>query len=227
MKSRRKFNVDESAMPRFKPLTFPGLAARAWVALSLSLLAACGSVLESGKPARQVYLLEAPEVSGSPKLAEPLTTLIVSVSAVPGLDSDNIQVLSSDAQMIPVGNAHWVDNMPEVFSSITRRFLSNSGDFKSVRKGTLARPGEWFLELELQAFYGTQNSSGATNSVELKMEGQLRCNGQQQVLHVADQSPANGESLSSLVAAHQNVLNGSMKTLLAAIVNACGQNESK
>ena len=203
------------------------LAAPALLMLCCLLVSACGSVLESGKPARQVYLLEAPDTAGSPAVSGPLSTLIVSVSAVPGLDTDDIQVLSSDAQMIPVGNAHWVDNMPEVFASVTRRFLSNSGDFSAVRQGSMARPGEWFLELELQAFYGTQNSAGVTNSVELKMEGQLRCNGHQQVLHVADQSPANGESLSSLVAGHQAVLNGGMKTLLAAIVNACSQSESK
>jgi len=199
----------------------PRRSVRMTALLAFSLLAACGSVLESGKPARQVYLLQAPAVSASKDSATPRATLVVSVNAVPGLDTDTIQVLSSNAQMIPVSNAHWVDNMPEVFSSITRRFLSNSGNFNSVRKGTMARPGQWLLELELQAFYGIQNSAGSTDAVELRMEGLLHCNKQQHVIHVTDRSSANGDSLSSLVAAHQDVLDDGMKILLSDIAKAC------
>lgn len=218
-------NLDESEMFLAKSVKIPGLATWILAAMACSVLAACGSVLSSGKPARQVYLLQTPKAASKPALPKPEATLIVSVKAAPGLDTDNIQVLSSDAQMIPVGNAHWVDNMPEVFASITRSFLSNSGDFKSVRNGSMAKKGEWLLELELQAFYGTQNSAGITDAVEVKMEGQLRCNDKRHVLHVADRASANGDSLSSLVAAHQDALDNSMKTLSSAIVNACDESQ--
>ena len=128
---------------------------------------------------------------------------MISVSAVPGLDTDHILVLSSDARLNPVSNAHWSDHIPEVFTSITRRYLSRSNQFGVVREGSIARTEEWLLELELQAFYGTLGYSGVTTAVVMEMEGILRCNGAQHVLRVAQEASANGES--SLLDHHPHV----------------------
>jgi uncharacterized lipoprotein YmbA len=185
------------------------------------VLAACGSVLESGKPARQVYLLHTPKAPSGSAQAETPASLILSVRAVPGLDTDLVQVLGNDARLVPVANAHWADNAPEVFTSITRRYLSDTRSFTSVHVGTLARPDEWLLELELQAFYGTQDAAGVTDSVVLKMEGTLRCNGGQHVLQVEKETGASGDSLASLVAAHQRVLDAALPELTALILQPC------
>ena len=189
------------------------------IALSLSLT--CCGLLESGKPARQVYLLDTPLAPASSGQTPAAPTLIISVSAVPGLDTDRILVLGEDARLNPVANAHWPDHMPEVFTSITRRYLSDSRQFLSVIQGSIARPGEWLLELELQAFYGTQSSADITSGVTLQMEGLLRCGGKHHVLRITQQSPVSGDNLSSLVAAHQRVLDAAMRELPSDIVNAC------
>lgn len=195
-----------------------------WLVMALAfyaLIAGCGSILESGKPARQVYLLHTPAASSPAAQAETPATLVISLRAVPGLDTDLILVLGADAQLKPVENAHWADNMPEVITSITRRYLSDSHDFRTVRTGTIARPDEWLLELELQAFYGTQDAAGNTSAVELKMEGILRCNDAQNVLRITEQTGASSDSLATLVAAHQRVLDMALQELPARILQTC------
>ena len=191
------------------------------IVLATFLATACGSVLESGKPARQVYMLHTPKAPSNPATTAPAPTLIISVHAVPGLDTDLILVLGSDAKLIPVANGHWADNMPEVFTSITRRYLSDTGQFKTVKEATIARPGEWLLSLELQAFYGTQDSAGNTDGVELKIEGLLSCGDDQHVLRIRQKAGADAASLASLVAAHQRVLDAAMRELPTQILAAC------
>ncbi len=185
-----------------------------------SVLAGCSGVLESGKPARQVYMLQPPTSSESASSHNP-QTLIMSVKAVPGLDTDRILVLGNDARLNPVSNARWSDHLPEVFTSITRRYLSDTNHFGAVKEGHISRPDEWQLELELQAFYGTQSSSGYTDGVELMMEGLLYCGGEQFVLRVSHQVSASGESISALVAAHQRVLDKALKQLPQQINENC------
>ncbi len=190
-------------------------------AFACCLLVTCCGVLESGKPARQVYLLQTPAAPAHAGPVENAPTLIISVSAVPGLDTDHILVLGSDARLNPVANAHWPDHMPEVFTSITRRYLSDSAEFRTVREGSIARPGEWLLELELQAFYGAQGPLGNTSEVILELEGLLRCGGKQHVLRIAQQTSVGGENLSALVAAHQRVIDAAMHELPSSVVTAC------
>ncbi|HLF29712.1 MAG TPA: ABC-type transport auxiliary lipoprotein family protein [Xanthomonadales bacterium] len=191
------------------------------VLLSCGLLTACSGLLESGKPARQVYMLHSPPVKASAGESSPGETLILSLRAVPGLDTDQVLVLGSDARLIPAANARWADNLPEVVTSITRRYLSDTREFKAVRVGSIARPGEWFAEVELQAFYGTQGAGGTTTGVELKMEIMLRCNGAQKVVRITQQAYTPGDTLASLVAAHQQVLDAAVKELPALILDNC------
>lgn len=187
------------------------------------LLTACGSLLESGKPARQVYMLRTPSVSQQPPGGDKAATLIVSVSAVPGMDSDEIQVFGSDAQLSPVANAHWPDNLPEVLSSITRHYLSDSGRFVSVRVGRVARPDQWLLELEVSAFNGTRDASGNITGVVLELEGMLHCNDKNRDLSIHQQAGVAGESLTALVAAHQQVLDAALRALPDQIIQACAE----
>jgi len=194
---------------------------RLFAVFVLSLSVVCCSILESGKPARQVYLLQTPSSPGGAQPAAEAPNLIISVKAVPGLDTDRILVLGHDARLAPVANAHWPDHMPEVFTSITRRYLSDSHQFQSVREGSVARPGEWLLEMELQAFYGVQQSVNVTSSVLLQWEGLLHCSGKKRVLHLSEQASVNGDSLSSLVAAHQQVIDAGMPDLLSQLSETC------
>jgi hypothetical protein len=75
------------------------------LASALITLTACTGVLESNKPAREIYLLQPPD--NNPQMPVPeAPKLVLSLITVPGLDTDDIQVLSPDARLIPVANAH-------------------------------------------------------------------------------------------------------------------------
>jgi ABC-type uncharacterized transport system auxiliary subunit len=183
-------------------------------------LTACTGVLESNKPAREIYLLQPP--ASSPQTPAPeAPKLVLSLTTVPGLDTDDIQVLSPNARLIPVANAHWPDNLPEVMSSLSRRSLVDSGAFSEVTLGDLARPGDWQLQLELQVFYGIQESAGATNSVRMQMEGHIRCGEQGDVFRLESVENVGNDSLAALVAAHQRVLGESLQDLPARIQQIC------
>jgi ABC-type uncharacterized transport system auxiliary subunit len=205
----------------FSRNTGPWLAGLACVLASL-WLSACAGVLESNKPAREVYLLSPPGSSPSPvKPGAP--RLVMSLDTVPGLDTDEIQVLGSNSRLNPVANAHWPDNLPEVMSSLSRRTLIDSGKFAHVAAASLARPGEWSLELELQAFYGLQDSGGVTRSVLFQMEAGIRCDARSDVIHLESKQNVRSASLADLVSAHQQAVNEALPKLPAHIEQACSQ----
>jgi len=187
---------------------------------ALACLTACTGVLESNKPAREVYMLHPPG-GAAVAPAEDAPKLVLSLLTVPGLDTSDIQVLSRNARLIPVANAHWADNLPEVMSSLSRRSLMDSGLFSSVSLGDIARPGNWSLQLELQAFYGVQDSTEVTRSVLMQLEGNLRCGERNDVLRLQSSKTVNSTSLSDLVTAHQQALHESLQELSQQIRQTC------
>lgn len=203
-----------------KPAVVACLTRRLLPLLTALLLTGCAGVLESNKPAREVYLLQPPDGDSSSVVTGPVK-LVLSLITVPGLDTDDIQVLGPNARLIPVANAHWADNLPEVMSSLSRRTLMDSGLFQSVELGDLARPDDWQLQLELQAFYGVQNNAGATTSVLMQLEGTLRCGDNSDVFKLESSKSAGSGSLTEIVAAHQRVLNETLQALPGRIQQAC------
>jgi len=194
------------------------------VALPLFMLASCAGVLESNKPAREIYLLQPPRGQAL-EPAPDAPKLVLSLAAVPGLDTDAIQALNPNARLIPVANAHWPDNLPEVMSSLSRRTLIDSGAFSRVTLNDLARPGEWQLQIELQAFYGILDSSGTTTSVRMQLEANIRC-GQQdasrsEVFRLESVESTASDSLAELVAAHQRALDENLPRLPERIMEIC------
>ena len=48
----------------------------------------------------------------------------MTVSAVPGLDTDRVLALSTDARLNQYANARWPDHLPEVLTSVMKRSLA-------------------------------------------------------------------------------------------------------
>lgn len=188
--------------------------------LIASCLPACTGILESNRPAREVYLLHPP---GGPAVTPPedAPKLVLSLVTVPGLDTSSIQVLNPNARLIPVANAHWADNLPEVMSSLSRRSLMDSGLFSDVSLGDIARPGNWSLQLELQAFYGVQDNTGETQSVLVKLGGSMRCGESSEVLRLQSSNRVATANMTDLVAAHQQSLSDILQELPLKIRQAC------
>lgn len=181
------------------------------------LLTACSGVMDSAQPSKQYYLLS-PVDGGGAAAAEGAPSLTLSVRAVPGLDTDRIQALGSDASLDRYANARWPDHLPEVLGSVMKRSLAASGQFSSVNEGT--RGGGWLLTLEVQKFYGLR-SGGATSNVVVEMSGSIHCGDRSGQFTLSSSNPVGEERLASVVSAHQRGLNDVTLQLLERIDGAC------
>ena len=185
------------------------------------LLAACSGVMDSKQPARQAYMLT--PYSGAANTANPAPgpELSISVSAVPGLDTDRVLALSNDARLNQYANARWPDHLPEVLTSIMMRSLMSTGRFSSVEESNRANGDGWLLVLEVQQFYGIRNASGDTSTVIVEMAGSIECNDLRDSFTLSDSNSVADERLSAVVAAHQRGLNAVTEQLLDQINETC------
>lgn len=189
--------------------------------LTTSIVTACGGILTSQSPAKQVYLLEPWAAATSTPVNDPLTTLVFSVSAVPGLDTDRILALGSDAQLNHYANARWADHLPEVLTSVIRRSLASTNQFAAVTAAQAADGSDWMVRLEVQQFYGIQHVAGVTSSVKVLFEGSLLCNDNEQGIMLTANKAVGQERLSTVVAAHQQALDDVTRQLLDNIQRNC------
>ncbi len=187
------------------------------LSLAMLLIAAC-SAMNSAQPAKQYYMLV--PVSGTASLDQG-PELAMTLSAVPGLDTDRVLAFSSDARLNQYANARWPDHLPEVLTSVVQRSLSASGKFSEVEEGTRKSSDGWLLKLEVQQFYGIQNSSGNTGSVKVQMSGSIECNDVRGTFTLSDSNSVSDERLSAVVAAHQRGLDDVTRQLLDQIGETC------
>jgi ABC-type uncharacterized transport system auxiliary subunit len=192
------------------------------LAAILSLAAGCSGVLDSAQPARQVYMLMPLPGSASGTSDENRPELWIDLSAVPGLDTDWVQALGSDATLTRYSNARWTDSLPEVLASVLQRSLATSGKFSAVGLSSHATNGGWLLRVEIESFYGLQNADGVTNSVAVSFSGSIECAGKRHAFALNEKVSVGAQRVSSVVAAHQQGLNAITEQLLTTIDNACG-----
>jgi ABC-type uncharacterized transport system auxiliary subunit len=185
------------------------------------LLAACSGVMDSAQPAKQYYMLV--PWSGAAGTASPVPgpALSMTVSAVPGLDTDRVQALSSDARLNQYANARWPDHLPEVLTSVMKRSLASSNRFSAIEESGRASDDGWLLILEVQQFYGIQNASGDTSRVIVELTGSIECNDDRGSFTLSDSNPVGDERLSAVVAAHQRGLDDVTRQLLDQINKTC------
>jgi len=188
---------------------------------SITLVSACAGTLTSDHPARQYYLLEPLSLPAPRSTSESMPALALTVKAVPGLDTDHIQAINADSRLNQYANARWADFLPEVLGSVLRRSLVSSGQFDSVKINTAPDKGDWVLELEIQKFYGVQNSSGSTSTIIAEIEGLLLCEDQSHHMQLFSSTPVHEERLSVVVKAHQKALDDITRQLLDAVAENC------
>lgn len=189
--------------------------------LATLLLAACSGVMNSAQPARQYYMLMPLSGSAVNDAGGQAPRLSMSLDAVPGLDTDRVQALGSDAQLNRYANARWPDHLPEVLTSVIQRSLASTGRFADVNVASRATGGNWFLQLEVQKFYGLQDAAGNTGSVTIALSGSIECGEHRAAFKLDDTVAVNAERLSEIVAAHQRGLDGVTQQLLNKISEAC------
>ena len=189
--------------------------------LITAMITACSGMLTSESSVKRHYLLEPYTAATAASENKPLPALVISVTTIPGLDTDRILALAGDAQLKPYANARWVEHLPEVLTSVIRRSLMSTGQFETVKAATAAGNGEWLIKLETQEFYGIQHTPGDTSSVEVRFAGNLSCNGSENNLMLNASKAVGQENLSTVVAAHQRGLNDITEQLMDQIKSNC------
>jgi ABC-type uncharacterized transport system auxiliary subunit len=188
---------------------------------SLLLLAGCSGVMSSAQPAKQYYMLMPLSGSAVDSTGEPLHGLVMTVTAVPGLDTDRIQALGSEAQLVRYANARWPDHLPEVLTSVMQRSMQSAGRFSEVKVASRPGPEDWFLQLELQKFYGLRSVGENTTQVIVQIAGIIECSDRRTTFTVEDSVPVSSERLSAVVSAHQQGLDGATRKILDQIGENC------
>lgn len=191
------------------------------ILLPLVLLTACAGLLTSEQPARQNYLLRPYEASFAPAGGAAQPDLLLHLSVIPGLDTDRILALGTDARLNHYANARWPDHLPEVLTSVLRRSLEATGRFASVEDAATGAVDAWSLDLEVREFYGIQNTTGLTTSGRVGLAGRLSCGGQAHVLRLSESAPVAEERLAVVVAAHQVALDQVTRQLIERMRALC------
>lgn len=166
---------------------------RALTALALTLavlLGGCMPELKSEHPPPRVYWLEPVPVSDPPPLA-------VTVTLVPGLDTDRIWVLEPDQRLNFYAGAFWPDRLQVLLQSILDRSLDTRADAPAVR-------------VLVERFFAVGDPGAGAPEVVIaaRIESQaLRC-------RFESLGRADSDRLRDIVAAHQ--------ALVDALVHAVG-----
>ena len=176
-------------------------------------LSACSGLTQSDKPATKTWWLEPYTDLAPAESSDSVLLLNVSVTVVPGLDTDQILTLSDKAQLNSYSAARWAENLPELLSSLSERSLESSGRFEVV-----SALEQCNLDLELQEFFADLNPSGQTNGVRIAINGRYQCeNGEVESLRLNASIPVLDESMSVIVSSFQQAMDRVMKDLLETL----------
>jgi len=136
---------------------------------------ACTGLTQSGKPAISKWWLEPYVAALQPESADPPVSVAVSITVVPGLDTDRILTLSDGAELGQFASARWVDHLPELLASLVERSLQGTGRFVTAPENTASRAGNCLLELEFREFFADIGAGGRTTSVRIATHGRFTC----------------------------------------------------
>jgi ABC-type uncharacterized transport system auxiliary subunit len=179
---------------------------------------ACGGLTQSDKPATVKWWLNPFTGTAVTAPASPLVAVELSVTAVPGLDTDRILALSDDAALKPFIGASWVDYVPELVDSLVGRSLEASGRFKVATAGTSRGTESCKVQLEIRKFFAELDASGQANAVQVALSGSFQCgSGESSPLRLSATVAANDQRMKVIVAAFQSALDKVMKDMLAQL----------
>lgn len=177
------------------------------LAVLMLTMGACSGLTKSDKPAIKRWWLE-PYVDAAP--AEPVDSPVpvaLSVTVIPGLDSDRILTLSDDAELSQFAAARWVDHLPELVSSLIDRSLQVTGEFEVASERATSRADVCRLELEIREFFADIGSTGSVSGVRVAINGSFECESSLPIVfHAASSVVVADERMTVIVAAFQQAM---------------------
>lgn len=199
-------------MNHLKAWTIPGVLMTV-VLMSTVLISACSGLTSSDQPPVRTFMLMPLATTAA---AGTVVAVDVSVSVVPGLDTDKILTLSSNAELNHYASAVWAEHTPELMESLVTRSLQASGRFDVVSRLPGGGLEDCSLALEIQSFYVYLGS--ANLEARLVTSGQYVCGDDQSLsVHSSEAVPVRGTGLSAVVAAFQEAVNATMRDILDTI----------
>jgi len=178
-------------------------------------LTACGSLNQSDRPAVTSWWLEPYIDSPQVMVSAPLRSVALTVTAVPGLDSDQILTLSDAAVIKPYAGARWVEHLPELMTSLLGRSLEASGRFEMLPDRAGQGTERCDLQLELRKFFADLNSDGRTTGVRIAINGHFQCESAAPVVVQSSVTmPVADERMTVIVAAFQQALDRVTQNIL-------------
>lgn len=181
-------------------------------------LSACSGLNRSDKPVITTWWLEPDTASMQVTASDQPLLVTVTVTVVPGLDSDQILTLSDKAVLKPYAGARWADHLPELVASLVGRSLEASGRYEIL--SDRAGPGSenCDLQLELSEFFADLSPTGQTSGVSVAVNGRFVCESAEALVVQSDVSiPVADERMAVIVAAFQQALNSATQDILNQI----------
>ena len=184
--------------------------------LSASLVInACGGLTRSDKAATKTWWLQPYTGVTVAQPSDPALLVDVSITVIPGLDTNRILTLSQTAELNHYSGARWADNLPELATSLVARTLQASPGFEVVPDRTPGGREDCDLKLEIQKFFAAIDVSGVTTAVRVAMDGQYQCGQNKPVsIQLNASVPVNDDRMSAIVAAFQQAMDGVMRDML-------------
>lgn len=185
-------------------------------ALSI-LLTGCGSILTSDQPADQIYWLEPQDLSststGGARALRPSVTLTV----IPGLDTDRILIKGPGPLMSHYAGARWADNLPDVIESLIERSLASGRRFSAVDGGSTERD----INLEVREFFAVASGAEGAPTIRVYMAGSVECGTESGVLDARAANIASANRLSAIVDAFQRTFGEVLSELATQLQRHC------
>ena len=188
---------------------------------------ACAGLLESKQPAERVYWLEPLIVQQDTSTDTVLQSIAVSVTAVPGLDTDRMLILGPDAHLNYYASARWPDSIAEVLESLLRSTLESTGRYSRVTRGATSQSADLHLELEVRELYALANATDSAHTVRMVLKGYLDCIGDERAIVMQAVAEIRDNRLTEIVAAYQEALGKASQQLVEQTAESCGAATSK
>lgn len=186
------------------------------LALSV-LLTGCGSILTSDQPAEQVYWLEPQDLSTRSIGPASASRLSVTLTVVPGLDTDRILVKGPGPVMSHYAGARWPDSLPDVIESLIERSLESTGLFSRVG----SRSTESEIRLEVREFFAVARGDGSAPTVQVHVEGSVECHAKSGALSARATNIATANRLGAIVVAYQRTFDDVVGELAEQLQRRC------
>jgi len=168
---------------------------------------ACSGLTTSDKPAISKWWLEPHVGTSPPAVSDPTVSIALSITVVPGLDTDRILTLSNDAELGQFASARWADHLPELLTSLVERSLQGTGRFAIAPESMPSSAGNCLLELEFREFFADIGLGGKIIDVRIATQGRYECGSAGPLVFQSSvMKPVANERMSIIVAAFQQAM---------------------